>query len=95
MASNQNWNTFWDWWARKYCFWFVFFWKKVHDIGDTHDVDDTAVAADVGADVAVDVEGDDSIGVVAVTGVDSAEVDEDSSNFFMVMIKLRLAHWSV
>jgi len=90
MASNQNWNTFWDWWARKYCFFF-----KVHDIGDTHDVDDTAVAADVGADVAVDVEGDDSIGVVAVTGVDSAEVDEDSSNFFMVMIKLRLAHWSV
>ena len=50
------------------------------------------MAADVGADVAVDVEGDDSIGVVAVTGVDSAEVDEDSSNFFMVMIKLRLAH---
>jgi len=73
----------------------ILFFFKVHDIGDTHDVDDTAVAADVGADVAVDVEGDDSIGVVAVTGVDSAEVDEDSSNFFMVMIKLRLAHWSV
>ena len=43
-----------------------------------------------------DVDGVDgvvSIGVGAVTPVSDGV--EDSSNFFIVMIKLRLAHWSV
>ena len=53
---------------------------------------------DEGAGVVVfdDVDGVDgvvSIGVGAVTPVSDGV--EDSSNFFIVMIKLRLAHWSV
>ena len=56
-----------------------------------------AAGVDVGAGVGVavddDVDGVDSIGVGAVTAaVDPEGVAKSSSNFFMVIIKLRLAH---
>lgn len=72
---------------------------KVFFVGQVHDEDDATGAAgvDVGAGVGVavddDVDGVDSIGVGAVTGVvDPEGVSKSSSNFFMVIIKLRLAH---
>jgi len=73
---------------------------KVFFVGQVHDDDDATGAAgvDVGAGVGVavddDVDGVDSIGVGAVTDAVDPEggVAKSSSNFFMVIIKLRLAH---
>lgn len=82
--------------TEKFVFLSLFFVRQqVHD--DDDDEATGAAGVDVGAGVGVavddDVDGVDSIGVGAVTDVVEPEgVAKSSSNFFMVIIKLRLAH---
>jgi len=67
--------------------------RQVHDDDDATGAAGVDVGAGVGVAVDDDVDGVDSIGVGAVTDVvDPEGVAKSSSNFFMVIIKLRLAH---
>ena len=72
---------------------FFFVGRQVHDDDDATGAAGVDVGAGVGVAVDDDVDGVDSIGVGAVTDVvDPEGVAKSSSNFFMVIIKLRLAH---
>ena len=80
--------------TEKFVFLSLFFvGRQVHDDDEATGAAGVDVGAGVGVAVDDDVDGVDSIGVGAVTAVvDPEGVAKSSSNFFMVIIKLRLAH---
>ena len=93
MASNQKIETHSGIDEHGKVFFFFFFCQQVYDVDDATCAAGVDVCAGVGVAVDDDVDGVDSIGVGAVTAVfDPEGVAKSSSNFFMVIIKLRLAH---